>query len=380
MRHATTDGPTATPATSTGLGFATREDFATLAEIHQVARDRLDEDAWAFLAGGSGAEWTLGANRRAFDRWCFRPRVLQGAGPPRLATTFLDLPLSMPLLTAPFGADRLFHADGQPAVARAAEKAGAACIVPEAGSFSLETVAAQAPGAARIFQLHALGDPENFLRLAGRAAAAGYGALCVTVDCPTDGWREQVKARRFRLDHTVVSGNYPEPGAVEAHLFGPMMRGDTRTWTWEGLAKTAARADLPFIAKGILTGADAVAAIEAGALAVYVSNHGGRQLDGAPASLTQLPEVVGAVAGRVPVLFDSGVRRGTDVLKAIALGADVVVLGRAVAHGLAAGGADGVTATLELLREEIRTCLTLLGRSAPGELTPADLQPAECAP
>jgi isopentenyl diphosphate isomerase/L-lactate dehydrogenase-like FMN-dependent dehydrogenase len=360
-----------------GFAFAPEADFATLGELHQAARDRLDEGVWAFLDGGSGAEWTLRANRRAFDGWAFRPRMLQGSGPPNLDTTFLGLRLALPFLTAPFGADRLFHPDGQRAVVRAAEQAGAASIVPEAGSFGLEALAEQAPGAARVFQLHALGDPENFLRLAGRAAKAGYAALCVTVDCPTDGWRERIRALRFQLDHTAVSGNYPAQGGAEAHLFGPMMRNDTPTWTWEGLAKTAARADLPFIAKGILTAADALAALEAGASAIYVSNHGGRQLDGAPASLTQLPEVVGAVARRVPILFDSGVRRGTDVLKALALGADVVILGRVVAYGLAAGGADGVTATLELLRDEIRTSLTLLGRTTPAELTAADLQPAE---
>jgi 4-hydroxymandelate oxidase len=354
--------------------FSPREDYVTLTELHQAAAARLDEGVRTFLEGGAGDEQTLRANRRAFDRWAFRPRVLQGSGPPRLDTELLGLPLAMPVLTAPFGADRLFHPDGHRAVVRAAEQAGIACIVPEASSYSLETLATAGPRAARLFQVHALGDPENLLCLADRAGRAGYSALCVTIDCPTDGWREGIRAARFRLDPAVVSGNHPEPGGVQAHLFGPMMRNDTPTWTWDLLARTMARAGLPFIAKGVLTAEDALAAIEAGAAGVYVSNHGGRQLDGAAASLDQLPEVADAVAGRVPVLFDSGVRRGTDVLKALALGADAVVLGRTIAYGLAAAGGDGVTAVLELLREEMRTSLTLLGRTSPAELSPADLR------
>jgi 4-hydroxymandelate oxidase len=346
--------------------------------VYDAARDRLDKPVLDFLESGAGAEWTLTANRAAFDRWAFRPRVLRGTRPPALATSLLGMPLEMPVLTAPFGADRLFHPTGHLAVVGAARDAGVVTIVPEAGSHSLEALAGHAPTAARIFQLHALGDPENFLRLGGRARDAGYQALCVTVDCPTDGWRERNKRNRFQLDYTVVAGHYD--AAERRHpseLFGLMTRNDRPVWTWSQLAEVTTEVGLPYLAKGILTADDARAALAAGAAGIYVSNHGGRQIDGVPASLTQLPEIAGAVAGAVPIIVDSGFRRGTDIIKALALGADVVALGRSIAYGLAAGGAGGVAAVLDLLRQEMRTTMTLLGRENLAEVDATVLQRAE---
>ncbi|GAB2812118.1 alpha-hydroxy acid oxidase [Actinocorallia aurea] len=347
--------------------------FVTLGEIHAAAQRTLDASVWDFLEGGAGAEWTLAANRAAVDTWAFRPRVLRGTSPPDLSTTLLGVELAMPVLVAPFGADRLFHPEGHRAVTAAVQEAGIASIVPEAGSFSLEALAKEAPGAARFFQLHALGSDEMFLGLAGRARDAGYEALCVTVDSPVDGWRERNKTNRFGLDTSAMEGNH----ASATELFGPMLRNDAPVWTWERLAGLARRAGMPFLAKGVLVGEDAALAVEAGACAVYVSNHGGRQLDGAPATLTQLPEIVQAVAGRVPVIIDGGFRRGTDILKALALGADAVALGRPVAYGLAAGGREGVAAVLDLLRREMRATMTLLGRATVADLGPDAVQRAE---
>ena len=349
--------------------------FPTLTEISAAARTALAPDVWDFLEGGAGLEVTLGANREAFGRWQFRPRVMSGLAPPSTATSVLGLPLSLPVLTAPFGADGLFHGEGHLAVARANAAAGTLSIVPEAGTHSLEDVAAAAPAAARIAQLHPLGKEDNFRRMLERIEAAGYSAACVTVDCPTGGWRERNLRNGFVLRPQVITGNYPPGGGVSVEeVFGQLFDCDEPVWQWAKLGRLMESTSLPWIAKGILTAEDALAAVDAGASAVLVSNHGGRQLDGAPAALDQLPEVVSAVAGRAQVLLDSGIRSGADIVKALALGARAVVLGRLAAAGLAAAGEAGVTRVLDLLRTEMISVLTLLGRGSVAELTPAALQ------
>jgi isopentenyl diphosphate isomerase/L-lactate dehydrogenase-like FMN-dependent dehydrogenase len=358
-----------------GTFYGASERFATLAEIIAACRATLPSDVWDFLDGGAGDEVTLRANRRAFDRWSFRPRVMSGRERPSTATTFLGIPLEVPLLTAPFGADGLFHPDGQLAVARADAAEGVAAIVPEAGTHPLERVAAAAPAAARIAQLHPMGPPGNFSAMLRRIEDAGYQAVCLTVDCPTGGWRERNLRNRFDPDPAVITGNYPADGPVTPEdVFGQLFTRDARVWSWDELAEAMTRTSLPWIAKGILTAEDATAAVRAGASAVLVSNHGGRQLDGAPAALDQLPEVVEAIGGRAQVALDSGVRRGSDVVKALALGADVVILGRLIAYGLAADGEAGVRRVLRLLRAEIETVLTLLGRGGVPDLGPEALR------
>ncbi|MEV4419700.1 alpha-hydroxy acid oxidase [Patulibacter sp. NPDC049589] len=340
--------------------------FGTLGEIALAARAGMDPKVWDFLEGGAGEEQTLDANRRAFLRWSFRPRLLNGIGVPDTATTFLGVPLRMPILTAPFGAEGQFHPEGHLAVARANAAAGVASIVPEASTFPLERIAAEAPSAARIMQLHPTGRPENVLAMVRRAAAAGYTALCVTCDCPTAGWRERNMRNAFEIDERFVSGNYPAGSPVPLQeVFGQLFRRDEPLWTWRQVGDLMAEGGLPWMAKGVLTREDAIAAAESGASAVLVSNHGGRQLDGAPAALDQLPEVVAALTGRpVQVALDSGVRRGSDVVKALALGADVVVLGRATALGLAADGEAGVALVHALMAEELVTIMTLTGRAS----------------
>lgn len=370
---------TTTPtASSQRLPFyGSAERFATLDEITAACRAALPPEVWDFLEGGAGEETTLRANRAAFSRWSFLPRVMSGLPAPSTATTFLGIPLALPVLTAPFGADRLFHPDGQLAVARANAAEGVASIVPEMGSFSVEQVAQAAPAAARIAQVHPMGPPEHIAAMLRRIHAAGYQALCVTVDCPTGGWRERNLRNRFDPDPAVISGNYPAGGAVTLEeVFGQLFARAAPVWSWDELAALLSRSPLPWMAKGILTAEDADAAVRAGAQAVLVSNHGGRQLDGAPAALDQLPEVTEAVAGRAQVAVDSGVRRGADAVKALALGADVVVVGRLVAYGLAAGGEAGVRRVHQLLGEEIRTVLTLLGRGGAAEVGRDALRPS----
>jgi 4-hydroxymandelate oxidase len=345
-------------------------DFATIEEIRDVALSRLPSVAADYLEGGSGAESTLRRNRRAFSEWGFVPELLSGRPAPSTATTFLGVELALPILTAPFGADGLFHPDGQVAVARANEAAGTASIVPEIGTHSLEDIAAAAPNAAAFGQVHPLGDEAVFLDLVRRYRDAGYGGLCVTCDVPVEGWRERDKSNRYLPDLQLFGGNYPSVDAALAQL-GQLLQPSADVWSWKRLGDLLATESMPWLAKGILTVDDARAALDAGASGLIVSNHGGRQLDGVRASLDVLPEIRDAVGTNVQIGLDSGIRTGVDIVKALALGADVVVIGRLAAYGLAASGESGVARVLELLRDEMLTTLTLLGRGGSPELTPA---------
>jgi isopentenyl diphosphate isomerase/L-lactate dehydrogenase-like FMN-dependent dehydrogenase len=331
-------------------------EFVTLDEIHAAALENLPRDVAVYLESGSGTELTLRANRDAFGRHVIKPKPMSGVNDPKTNTEFLGIALSVPVLTAPFGGDALFAAEGHLAVARANAACGTASIVPEVGSFSYEDVAAAAPAAARIGQLHPF---ESFDPVARRIKAAGYDALCVTVDCATMGWRVKNKMSRGHPDPAVWSGNVTQDG--EPNVASTYRGGIIPNWTWDQLAEATARHGLPWIAKGVLTAESAVAAVNAGASAILVSNHGGRQVDPAPASLDALPEIAQAVGGQVPLLLDSGVRTGADVFLALALGASAVVIGRLAAYGLAAAGEYGVRRTIELLTQELRTLMILAG-------------------
>ena len=331
-------------------------EFRTLEEIRAAALKHLPQDAATYLESGAGTEQTLRANRAAFTRWVIRPRPMSGVTDPKTGTEFFGIPLSVPVLTAPFGGDALFAHDGQLAVARANAKAGIASIVPEVGSYSYEEVAAAAPAAARIGQLHPY---DSFDVVAARIKAAGYGALCVTVDAPIVGFRTRNRMARFHPDPAIWGGNVlPDGSPNVASTYAARV---VPAWTWDQLAEATARHGMPWIAKGILTAEAAEAALGAGASAILVSNHGGRQVDPAPASLDVLPEIAAQVNGRVPVLLDSGVRTGADVFLALALGASAVVIGRLAAYGLAAAGELGVRRTVELLTQELHNLMTLAG-------------------
>ena len=342
-----------------GIGHDGCVDFVAIEEIHATALRALPHDVVAYLEEGAGTESTLRANREAFGKWVIRPRPMSGVSDPDMSATVLGIPLAVPVLTSPFGGDALFHPDGQLAVARASAACGTATIAPEVGSFSYEQVRAAAPAAVRIAQVHPY---ESFASVAERVKAAGYETLCVTVDCPQMGVRTRSRLARFHPDRSVWAGNATDDGTPSANqMFRAGVTAASPAWSWAQLSRAAGRAGLPWMAKGILTGPAALAALDAGASAILVSNHGGRQVDPAPATLDVLPEVASAVAGRVPVLLDSGIRSGADVLLALALGADAVVIGRLAAYGLAAAGEAGVRRVIELLAEELRTLMVLAG-------------------
>jgi 4-hydroxymandelate oxidase len=348
-------------------------EFVAIEEIHTAALRALPHDVAAYLEEGAGAESTLRANRAAFGKWVIRPRPMSGVSDPDMSATVLGIPLAVPILTSPFGGDALFHPDGQLAVARANAACGTASIAPEVGSFSYEEVRAAAPSAVRIAQIHPY---DSFGHVAERIKAAGYDALCVTVDCPQTGFRSRGRLARFHPNRNVWAGNALDDGRPSANqMFRAGVTAASPAWSWAQLSQAAGRAGMPWIAKGILTGPAALAALDAGASAILVSNHGGRQVDPAPASLDALPEVVSAVAGRVPVLLDSGIRSGADVLLALALGADVVVIGRLAAYGLAAAGEAGVRRVIELLTEELRTLMVLAGLPDIKSITPDVVAP-----
>jgi 4-hydroxymandelate oxidase len=359
------------------------DDLRTLADLEAAARDRLDPARWSFVEGGAGDEVTLAENRAAFRRWRLHPRVLTGGEPPSLATTVAGIPVTTPILVAPFAGDTHFHPDGFAAVLRACAARGTLAVVPELTTASLGELAAEAPDAARIFQLSLLGTVEDFTRLAGRAEDAGYAALCVTVDAPVAGVRRRTTPARADSGLTlgnfepVTLGNFgPDSGIDVTEYFGHVQRLTRRDWSWADLAAATATTGLPFIVKGILGAADARAAVDAGAAAVYVSNHGGRQLDAAPATLDALEEVVAAVGGDAEVLLDGGIRSGTDVVMALALGARAVLIGRPAVMGLAAAGQAGVARILEILDHEVLTTMTLLGRAAVRDLDRSVIRPA----
>jgi 4-hydroxymandelate oxidase len=343
-------------------------EFGTLDEIREAALAQLSPAARDFLEGGAGDETTLRRNRRAFERWAFLPRVMSGQLSPATTTRFLGVDLALPILTAPFGADGLFHPDGQVAVARANADAGTASVVPEAGTHSLEEIAAAAPSAAAFGQFHPLGTDEGFLAMMRRYEDAGYRALCITCDVPIMGRRERDIRNRYLPDYALFGGNY---ASVEQALgqLGQLIEQQAPVWPWSKLGELLAQGTLPWMAKGIMTADDARAAVTAGASALVVSNHGGRQLDGQRASLDALPEIRDAVGPDIGIALDSGIRRGADIVKAIALGADAVVIGRLAAYGLTAGGEAGLSRVLELLRTEITTILTLLGRGSLADLS-----------
>jgi 4-hydroxymandelate oxidase len=343
--------------------------FVVLDDAVIEARRTLPPDALAYVEGGAEDERTLDENRRAFTRWFLRPRVLTGAPAADPSTTFLGMPLAMPILVAPFAGDTLLHADGYRAVLEAAASLGTLAVVPEVTGETLEALASAAPDAARVFQLSLRHPHAVLVDLLNRAADAGYRALCVTVDVPVVG------VRRRELRHPgarLEIANFPSRATGFIDHTGER----ERPWTWARLADVMAGTDLPFAVKGVLTAEDARAAVEAGAAAVYVSNHGGRQLDSAPATLDQLAEVVDEIGGDAEVALDGGVRSGGDVVKALALGARAVLVGRPACYGLAAGGRAGVHRVLEILRHELVTAVTLLGRARVADLDRTVLQPA----
>ena len=328
------------------------ERIITVADYEPLARARLPKDVYDFIAGGAGNEWTLQENLRAFERWVIRPRVLRGIAERDLSTEVLGVPLSLPVIIAPWGYQRLVHDDGELATVRAASQAGTLIVVPNSAERSLEAIAATT-NASKWWQLYVFEDRAYTERLLRRVADAGYGAVVFTVDLPVGGTRDRDRWNEFQIPVDL----WPAGGDYDPAI------------SWDDVGWIKEVTGLPVIVKGILTPEDAHLAVDAGADGIVVSKHGGRQLDGAQAAITVLPEVVEIVAGRIPVLMDGGVRRGGDVLKAIALGAVAVLIGRPTAWGLAVDGDEGVFRVLEIFREELDTAFALSGCRTVSDIT-----------
>ena len=349
-------------------------ELLSIADYERLAEERLGPGPWAYLAGGSGDEWTLQENRTAFSRWTFRPRVLRDVSGTSTATTVLGSPLELPVIVAPVAYQQLYDAEGDCATARAAAAVGAGMAVSTLATRSNEEIAAAAPGLMQWCQLYVFRDRGVTHEQLARVAAAGCSALVLTVDTPRLAQRERDIRAGFE-----IPADLPLPYARAA--MGASAQNPAEHFkllddsvSWRDLEWIASESRLPVVLKGIVTAEDAETAVTHGAAAIVVSNHGGRQLDGAPATLDALPEVVEATAGRAEVYLDGGVRRGTDVAKALALGARAVFAGRAPIYGLAAAGEEGVRHVLELLRDELTLTLSLLGCTSPDELTGAHVQ------
>jgi len=338
-----------------------------LHEYEGAARAVLPAMSYDYVAGGSGDEVSLAGNRAAFDRWRLLPRMMRGIAAVDLATTVLGQEVSMPVLLAPLGFHRLMHDEGELATARAAHGAGTIYTLSTAATYAMEEVAPVA--GPWWFQLYIYHDREITRDLVQRAEACGARALVVTVDTPLLGRREADERNRFTLPEGVGLANLARTvyRRVPAGDGGSGLTSYVGSWEqalrWEDLNWLASITRLPIVPKGVLAPDDARAALAHGARAIIVSNHGGRQLDGAVAPLDALPAIVAAVDRRVEVLLDGGIRRGTDVLKALALGARAVLLGRPFLWGLAVDGEAGVARVLELLRAEIALDLALCGRA-----------------
>ncbi|WP_422769572.1 alpha-hydroxy acid oxidase [Plantactinospora sp. WMMC1484] len=339
----------------------------SLADLQAEAGRRLDPVHRDFFAGGAGDERTLRANETAFDAYRILPRVLRGGGERDLRTELLGETLPMPVLVSPTAFHRLAHPEGEAATARAVGAAGTVLVVSMAATTPIEAVAGTSGGPARLwFQLYPQPDLGFTASLIGRAEAAGCRALVVTVDSPVFGRRERDLRNGFLdLPAGLCCENMRDP---ETGRIREIVMDATLDWTRIGWLRETTR--LPIVLKGILHPADARLAVAHGVDAVLVSNHGGRQLDGVPASIDALPAVVEAVGSRIPVLLDGGIRRGSDILTALALGAVAVGIGRPVVWGLAARGESGVRQLLDLLRADLARAMTLAGAVRPADLTP----------
>jgi isopentenyl diphosphate isomerase/L-lactate dehydrogenase-like FMN-dependent dehydrogenase len=352
-------------------------------ELEAHARAVLPQEAYVYVAGGAGCEDTVRANRDAFLRWRILPRMLRDVSCRDPGVTLFGRRLPGPVLLAPVGVQSMLHPGTEMAVARAARSVGVPMVLSSVSSTPLEEVAAALSDSPRWFQLYWPRDRALAASLIGRAERAGFEALVVTLDTYLLGWRERdLQLAWLPFAHGQGIANYltdpafrsalPEPpeknpAAAARHFLAVV---SDASLTWDDLAWLRGQTRLPILLKGILHPGDAVEAVERGVEGVIVSNHGGRQVDGAVASLDALPGVVEAIAGRAAVLFDGGIRRGADVLKALALGARAVLLGRPYCWGLAAGGEQGVREVLLNLLADFELTMALAGCSACAEIGP----------
>jgi 4-hydroxymandelate oxidase len=350
-----------------------RPAFRTLSDLEAAAEARTPSGIWDYIQGGSGEERTLRENHEAFRRRTLRPRILVDVSAIDPRATLLGTPLPVPFFIAPTAYQGQVHPEGEPATARAAAGPGVLSVFSTLSTFPLEEIARAGGASPRWFQLYLQPEFARTEELVHRAERAGFGAIVVTADVPLLAVRDRQAREGFALDAPVPLGNGPEyvsppraPIETEGRYHLPAeVAGD-----WAVIDRLRGITRLPIVVKGVLRAEDARAAVAHGARAIVVSNHGGRQLDGAPATIDVLAEVAGAVGADAEVYLDGGVRRGSDIAIALALGARGVGIGRPVLWALAAGGADGVARYLELLRTELVNVMALCGCPTLRDLTP----------
>jgi len=371
------EGPIEPPDPETAgapMGAGGQTPPVSIDEYEALARERIPAMSFDYYAGGSGEEWTLRENREAFHRWVLRPRVLVDVSGRDTSTTVLGAPVAFPVLVAPTAMQRMAHRDGELATSRACAEAGTVMVLSTIASSTIEDVAGAAPDAPRWFQLYVHRDRGLTAELVERAAAAGFRALVLTVDTPVLGIRDRDSRNRFAAPPGVGLSNVgarflPEVGPGDSGLAAYVREQQDPSVTWKDVEWLRSLSDLPIVLKGILTAEDAAMAAEAEVDGIAVSNHGGRQLDGTIAALDALPEVVDA-SGPCEVYVDGGVRRGSDVLKALALGARAVMVGRPVLWGLAADGEAGVRRVLRLLAQDLDAAMAIAGCRSVDDITP----------
>ncbi len=354
----------AAPTSPTASGPARALQIVSLADVEAEARSVLSEGAWAYVAGGEGDQWTLAENRRAFNDYPIATHRLRGVDSKsvELGVHLLGHDLPYPILVAPSGAHLFVHPGAEAVTAGGASRAGALYTASGASNLPLEAIA-QATSGPKWFQVYLNADDGVTRDILLRAKAAGYPAIVLTADAIGPGMSDAFRRLGMPFPPGMTFGNNdPRYGGRGNFL-------DQKTaMTLDDIGMIRSVTGLPVVVKGIMRATDARDAIAAGAVAIQVSNHGGRQIDGVPASISVLAEVVDAVGGTVPVIFDSGIRRGIDVYRALALGATAVALARPVLYGAAVGGAAGVASVLEHLRDELRGAMLLAGRQTVSEI------------
>ncbi len=348
------------------------DDLLNVADYERRAQELLPPGPHAYFAAGAGDEWTLRENVSAYRRWTLRPRILRDVERVSTARTVLGHELAAPIVVAPMAYQRHAHPDGELAMARAAAAFGTVMTLSTMATSSPADVAAAAPDAPRWFQLYVFRDEGVTRAIVEQAVEAGFRAIVLTVDAPYFGRRERdIRTGWLIPEEPNVPALRAALGEMRATSVTEHFKLVSPTLNWRDVERLAGDTSLPVLVKGVHTAEDALLAVEHGAAGIVVSNHGGRQLDGVAATIDVLPEVVDAVAGRVEVLVDGGVRRGVDVVVALALGARAVLVGRPALWGLAVDGERGALRVLELLRDELELALGLCGCCSPEDVTRA---------